>query len=142
MRDYLDKAELLLLPLIAKDTSDCKKWLCPGLIGVYYKDTNKPHWEDKIIVVYNGREMNQPILNWNLSDYKYEKYEEYINNKAYYIYAYTVPPQFKKDFNLIINGDYSKISIQAKNRILEFHFKKHNGKCLATYKKDIKSAYY
>ena len=142
LRSYLDKAKLLLLPLIVRKPDELRKWTGPGFIGVYYKDTNKPQWEDKIIVVYDGHDMNiRPILNWNLSEYKYELYEETHNKRVYCIYSYIVPPQFKADFKKIINGDYSTISRQTANHILDVHFKANNGKLLTNYEKVKKILY-
>lgn len=105
-----------------------QKWITPGFIGAYYKDTNKPQWEEKIIVVYDIRKMNiRPILNWNSSEYRYEYYSEEHNGKIYNIFAYHIPPQYKKDFNLIISGNYSKVSLQVKSLIMNFYFKSKKG---------------
>ena len=142
LRSYLDKAKLLLLPLIVRKPNEFRKWIGPGFKGVYYQDTNKPQWENKIIVVYDESEMNiRPMLNWNLSEYKYESYEEIKDGKIYYICAYVIPPQFKSDYEKIINGDYSKISRQTANYILDVHFKANNGKLLTNYEKVKKILY-
>jgi hypothetical protein len=133
MRDYLNKA-LLLIPLIAKENETMQKWITPGFIGAYYKDTNKPQWEEKIIMVFNIREMNiRPILNWNNSEYRYETYSEEHNGKIYNIFAYQIPPKYKKDFNLITSGNYSKVSLQVKSLITNFYFKSKKGKTNPLY---------
>lgn len=110
LRPELNK-QYLLLPLISRNGNDVKKWITRGFLGVYFKDTNKPQWENKIIVVYDGATHDiHSILNWCNSKYSYEKYEQIKDGKIYCIYAYTVPPKYKQDFKKIINGDYSKVS--------------------------------
>lgn len=122
-RDYIPK-EILLLPLISKSPDEAKKWIGHGLIGIYNKDTNKPQWGEKIILVYNGKTHDlRPIINWNLSEYRYETYQEIKDGKTYHIFAYIIPPKYKKDYKLIVNGDYSKISIQTETIITDFYKK-------------------
>ena len=113
---------LLLLPLLEDNLDNSKKWFKHGLIDIYYKDTNKPHWGEKIILLYDARKIDiHPILNWNKSPYKYETYEEYYEGKLYRIFAYVIPPKYKKDFELMKTGNYSKISTSTKTHIIDFY---------------------
>ena len=124
LRSYVSK-QLLILPFIEDDPNRAEKWFGHGLINIYYKDTNKPEWEEKIILLYNSRTMDlRPITNWNLNPYKYQTYEEEYNGKLYRIFAFIIPPKWKKDYKLIIDGNYTKISFQAKSHIMDFYEKK------------------
>ena len=121
MRKYIKKrAELLLLPLITDDAKRSHTWF-GGLQGVYIQDTNKPQWENKIILVYKQNTANiYSILNYKSSKYTYETYWDNKNKETYEIYAYIIPPQYKNDYNLIISGQYSKLSPSTKARIKSF----------------------
>lgn len=104
------KSTTFLLPLILEETK-IKTLLTPDYIGAYYKDTNKPQWGEKIYLVYKHTKPNLNIsLFYHNSKYKYNRYEETINNETYYIYCFIVPPIYKKDFENIIKGNYSKIT--------------------------------
>ena len=73
LRSYVSK-QLLILPFIEDDPNRAEKWFGHGLINIYYKDTNKPEWEEKIILLYNSRTMDlRPIVNWNINPYKSRK---------------------------------------------------------------------
>lgn len=121
LRPYCLK-EYLLLPLIAKEKETAKHWLRSGFKGIYYKDINKPQWGEKIILLFDADTIDiKAILNYSESEYKYSTYNETINGKSYQIFAFIVPPKFKKDYNLIINGDYKEISSSTCTKILNFY---------------------
>lgn len=114
--------EYLLLPLIAKKGETAKHWLRNGFKGIYFKDINKPQWGKKIILLFDANQIDiKAILNYTESEYKYETYNEAIDGKLYQIFAFVVPPKFKKDYNFIINGDYKEISSSAYTTILNFY---------------------
>lgn len=114
--------EYLLLPLIAKKGETAKHWLRSGFRGIYYKDTNKPQWGEKIILLFDVDNIDiKAILNYSESEYKYSTYNETINGKTYQIFAFIVPPKFKKDYDFIINGDYKCVSSQTCSKILNFY---------------------
>jgi hypothetical protein len=63
---------------------------------------------------------------------RYKLHEEYflsmptfVNkediSEKYVVYEFSIPVNLRKDFNLLLNGKYSKISKFAKNMILGFH---------------------
>ena len=110
------KSTTFLLPLILENTK-IRTLLTPDYIGTYYQDTNKPEWGKKIYLVYKHTKPNLNIsLFYRNSKYKYNKYEETVNNETYYIYCFIIPPVYKKDFENIINGKYSKIT-NARHKI-------------------------
>jgi hypothetical protein len=49
----------------------------------------------------------------------YAEYTEFINGNAYKVIAFTIPPKLKKDFTHLLNGEYTKVSVQTQNKILD-----------------------
>lgn len=112
------KAEIFLLPLIINKQNDIKRLITEDFVGVYYKDTNKPEWENKIIIVYKFKKPNiNPLLFFKTSKYKYNQYEEEIDGEIYNIFAFVIPPDLKKDYEKIINGKYDNIWFTTKQKI-------------------------
>lgn len=113
-------ATLFLSPLVLKDyqlgitrLKDC--------IGVFYKDTNKPEWENKIIIAFKNSPVESIYLAdkvFNENEYAYAKYTEVIENNLYIIYAFTIPHNLKIDVERLSNGQYTKLSDTAKNIII------------------------
>ena len=113
-------AEIFLKPLIFKNEDD-EFILNKQYKGIFYKDTNKPEWENKIILLF---EYNGPLWKvdefFNKSPYAYNSYIEKLNNKTYKIYAFTIPPTLVTDFNHLINGNYSNIKLSTKWTIQQY----------------------
>lgn len=49
------------------------------------------------------------------------------DNPNYVIYEFSIPIEFREDFDKLLNGKYSKISGKAKSRIINFHGSHHFG---------------
>lgn len=113
-------AEIFLKPLIFTD-EDNDFILNKQYRGIFYKDTNKPEWENKIILLF---EYNGPLWKvdefFNKSPYAYNNYIEKLNNKTYKIYAFTIPPTLKNDFLNLIKGNYEKIKSTTKKKIQQY----------------------
>lgn len=110
--------KLFLLPLIEEENS--LKWLNKTTLGIYVADTNKPEWENKIIICYDrGAFPNELKVRFKKNKNSYAEYTELINGNAYKVIAFTIPPQLKKDFTHLLNGEYTKVSIQTQNKILD-----------------------
>lgn len=110
------KSTFFLLPLILNGTK-IERLLTPNYVGTYYKDTNKPQWEDKIIMAYKLDKVNlNTTLFYTNSPYKYDFYTEEIGDTTYGIYSFIVPPVYKSDYKKIINGEYDKLT-NAKHTI-------------------------
>ena len=89
----------------------------------YYYDLNYPWVEGKIILIYNS----------DIHENDYVKlYKKLINNKNFHSfftyfdngnkekYVFTIPPNRKRDYKLILEGKYSQLSELYKQRILSF----------------------
>jgi hypothetical protein len=90
-------------------------------IGVFYKDTNKPEWENKIFIAFKNSPVESIYLAnkvFNGNKYAYTKYTESLDNDTYVIYVYNIPPNLKIDIERLSNGEYTKLSDTAKNIIL------------------------
>lgn len=104
------KSTFFLLPLILNGTK-IERLLTPNYVGTYYKDTNKPEWEEKIILAYKLDKVNlNTTLFYTNSPYKYDFYTEEIDDTTYGIYSFVVPPAYKSDYKKIINGEYDKLT--------------------------------
>lgn len=105
---------LFILPLINnKNTLS----LINTKLNIYAKDTNKPHWEDKIILCYkNGGNFNKVRNLLENNEFLYEKYTEFTDD-YYTIYSFIIPNEFKKDYEHLLNGEYTKLSQKAMNKI-------------------------
>lgn len=106
------KTELFILPLVCKNDTEFLAYANKDLFGVFINDTNKPQWENKIIIVYNNpRGYFHAKKHWEQNEYKYQRYTETLDNDVYYILSFVIPPKFKKDVEThIINSFYSKVS--------------------------------
>ena len=74
----------------------------------------------------------KPVLELENIEKKLIEDENFIESrntdKQYTLYKFKVPDEFLKDYNLILEGKYSKISNEAKLRILSFHNADKNSK--------------
>lgn len=86
-------------------------------LTIHTEDTNKPQWENKIFLCYkNGGNFNSIKEKLEKNKYLYNKYTE-LTDDYYTIYAFNVPPEFKKDYNHLLKGEYTKLSHSAINKI-------------------------
>lgn len=109
-----------MLPLIVKDINEIIKLTPSNFYGIYYKDTNRPDWDKKIILVYENIIPNNVKAICEKSDYYFGAYTEVIEDKTYKIISFTVPQKFKKELDNILNGDYEKTTMPIRNKILNF----------------------
>lgn len=89
----------------------------------YIYDINYPYIEDKIILVYNSdiRENNYIKLYYDLThNNNYHSSYTYYDNGNKEKYIFTIPPNLRRDYKLIIDGKYSQISETYKQKILSF----------------------
>jgi hypothetical protein len=97
------------------------KLLTNHVKGVYTSDTNKPEWENKIIICYDLYNWpNKLIERFEKNIYFYAKYSETIGPKSYKVVAFHIPSKYKNDFNKIMKGDYTKVSTQYSNLVREY----------------------
>lgn len=103
---------LFLLPLICDEPDPT--FLINKCLEIYNEDTNKPQWEsDKIILRYKNGGNIPKVRNYlNNNPYLYAKYTEKTDD-FYTIYAFTVPPKFKRDYKNLLEGKYTSCSQAA-----------------------------
>lgn len=94
---------ILLLPLILENNKP-HELIYSNFKGIYCWDTNNPQWENKIILLYESVIPPAVLTIYNKSSYKYTIYKEQVDSIVYYIMAFVVPPQFKRDYENIINN--------------------------------------
>lgn len=135
-------AVLFLLPLILNIDDNYLNLYNKGLLGFFYKDTNKPEWEDKIIIAY---EYNTPLRKvdefFKNNKNSFESYSEHINGKHYKIYAFTVPFEFKKDYKHLTKGDYKCLSVGAKIKLTQHWNNQYLAKKISHYISGYKSCW-
>lgn len=113
-------AQLFLTPFIT-NRDNHTQILNKQFLGIFYKDTNKPQWEEKIILAYEYTGSLYYVDRFfEKSEYAYESYTDTIDNKTYKIYSFTIPPNLKKDFNHIIKGEYTNISLPTITKLQSF----------------------
>lgn len=106
---------LFIIPLICNEKNPL--FLLNKNLDIFNSDTNKPQWEDKIILCYkNGGNFNEVQNYLRNHPLFYAKYTEQIDD-YYTIYAFIIPKEFKKDYFYLLNGEYTKISNQARLKI-------------------------
>lgn len=113
-------ASLFLAPLVL-NKEELKIIYLRNCLGTFYQDTNKPEWENKIILAFEltdaqSLKMTEDIFKNN--KYSYDRYVETIDNKTYYIYAYLIPHNITHDVEHLINGEYTKLSDTTKSLLL------------------------
>lgn len=113
-------ASLFLAPLVL-NKEELKIIHLRNCLGTFYQDTNKPEWENKIILAFEltdaqSLKMTEDVFKNN--KYSYDKYVETIDNKTYYIYAYLIPHNITHDVEHLINGEYTKLSDTTKSLLL------------------------
>lgn len=109
-----------MLPLILTNIDEIIKLIPSNFYGIYYKDTNKPDWDKKIILVYENIIPNSIKTICEKSDYYFGAYTEIIEDKTYKIISFTIPNNFKKELDNILKGNYEKTTMPIRNKILNF----------------------
>ena len=89
----------------------------------YYYDLNFPYIEDKILLVYSSdkKEDNYVDLYKKLTvNNNYHSFFAFYDNGNKEKYVFTIPPNLRRDYKLILDGRYSQISETYKQKILSF----------------------
>lgn len=107
-----------LLPLLFE-----KDIISISYINCYYYDINYPYIEDKIILVYNA-DMNDPeyirVYSKLTSNKNFYNHYTYYDNGNKEKFVFTVPPIYKRDYKLVLEGKYSQTSETYKQQILSY----------------------
>lgn len=107
---------LFLLPPLAIGTD---RLTANGFINAYLDDISHPtHYEDSIYILFKPH--NLDVFNYFLTQEKSRitiiddyDYEEYV------VLVYKLPPEFIGDYQLFLEGKYSKFSEKLKNLFLK-----------------------
>ena len=107
-----------ILPIILEDNFDVNNF-----VNAYYEDINYPYVENKIHLVFDLDKEEKRYINIRnkiiKNKYFYNSFVYYDNgNKEKFIFI--VPIEYKKDYSLIMLGQYSKTSETYKNKVLTF----------------------
>lgn len=123
--DIETKSTMYLLPLIAQDAFTCSSIINEksSFVNAYNRDINTPSLDKNIFLLFNFK-LDSFYVKMHK---KLESLEGYLNNstyivddKSYLLYRYEIPSRFIDDYELIVNGNYSRLSDACKNTIVKF----------------------
>lgn len=83
-------------------------------VNAYIADFDKPDYDNKIILVFNKKQKDLPKTNY------IDKYTKTVKGLELYFYVYELPISFEDDYITWMLGRYSKLSEEAKKKILSF----------------------
>lgn len=115
-----------LLPML-----DIREAVTDNYVNCYYLDINYPYITDKIILVYDIDKHvdDYPSLYRSLtSNRNFHSYYTYFDNGNKEKYVFTVPPNLKRDYGLILEGRYSQTSERYKQQVLSYWNKTNNSR--------------
>lgn len=107
----------LLFPIVCDTQNEFELIYHPRMKGVFVGDTNKPEWEDKIIVLFDICAPPKFKDFFKKNKYQYKNYYETIDGKYYEILAFVIPPQHRKAIKNLLNNHVEGVSFAYKNHI-------------------------
>lgn len=129
----LSLADLIFIGLLFEDNSYIKKYVnlirhkkinYPSLIKTATEDNNKPYLEDKIFILIRTQSTDKNfydvIKRLEENQNFYDKYQVYIDSVSHWVYIYNYPFKYYRDFGLIKEGLFSKISDYTKKKIIQY----------------------
>lgn len=124
-----NKSGIYILPMLGQNENQFySKYVMPQcqFRNCFVADNNKA-LKDKIILVYEFSSTNL-YMNFVFTLKKLDFFEDsYELDKNHTVFIFTIPIQFKNDYDRIIEGNYSKISRLYKDHIMKFHeYSEHN----------------
>lgn len=123
------KTTRFLMPLVGISEFNLEKIQYKLLINTYIKSLN----EQLICIVLNKLDYPEESNNFiNLQNLN-EHFVDYIEEEEEYILVYQIPSHFKNDYDLILNGKYSKTSEPYKQILIRIYgYTKNEKSRLAT----------
>lgn len=106
-----------LFPIVCEKTSEFELLYHPRNAGIYIGDTNKPEWENKIVVAFKICAPPKFKEFYNNNKYKYSKYYEDIDGELYEIFAFHIPPKYKNDVANILNNNFKGVSAPFRSHV-------------------------
>jgi hypothetical protein len=126
----LNMSLLCVLPLIAKSNEKYTSYIEPGFENdevvsfedAYSSDINRPWLDEHLLMVYNTENQTPYSIMKTLENNEnfIQEYVYRFDGKFYTIYAYKIPFEFEREYKLISDGKYSRLSRDTKIRILTF----------------------
>ena len=101
-----------ILPMICKKNTNYHSIMNNSFINAYVADYRLPEHDDNLMVVHE-----KP---GELDCIKIQPKTEYKIDDGHYAYIYEIPEKHKKDYNLILDSEYTLISKEHKDRLLNF----------------------
>ncbi len=111
------KTTTFLMPLIGVSELTIKKLHPKLFINAHVKSKD----EKLIYIILNKYDTPEESKDYVLLEHLNEHYLDYIEDDEEYILIYQVPEHFHDDYNLILQGKYSKTSIQYKEVLLRVY---------------------
>lgn len=124
----LTEASRFVLPMLYAEDRNDSNFITPLFENCYIGDVNHPELQNKIFLLYNYKMTNQFV--------KFERSLELLSNyntdydyaeKHQVMYVFDIPEEHKTDYQLFLEGKYSKLSELLKNKILKFWGFKEGG---------------
>jgi hypothetical protein len=122
------KTATFLFPLlnISKNLFDCNildNWgrikYKSRFLNAYLADSNIPKFNDKgyvFVVCRSYRDLDFERFYSTIQ--AFPNYVDDYDNKDYVVFVFSIPEEHQEDYKLILEGKYSKISLEAKRLIL------------------------
>jgi hypothetical protein len=131
-RTKVNKATWYLLPMFGKDFIEFTEnnkypYLVDqfNFVNCFIQDINKPYYDQHLFLLYQIP--SKCTTEWILHCAKLKDNSNYIteyvyiyDDITYLVFCFKIPNNYYKDYNLILEGKYSEISIRYKEKILHF----------------------
>lgn len=89
--------------------------------NAYIGDVNRPWLEDKLLLVYKtNSNINEIREKVKTNIYFYSDYWIAINGEYYDVFAFNIPFCYKKDFQIIKDGNVTSLCVSTKKKITDF----------------------
>jgi hypothetical protein len=111
-----------LLPLISTNRYNKDFFINKYFIGAFLGDVDRFDYEHELLLVYK-REVQIPFYEFEIELMKHPNYSGIsydYSNREYIIYVFGFPLETEEDVDTLSLGYYSKISPEAKLKIIKF----------------------
>lgn len=109
-----------VVPLVLKDRAliDRTRY---EFFNAYIGDINRPWLEDKVFLVYKtNNNINEVRKKLYTNIYFYSDYWIVINGEYYDVFVFNIPFCYKKDLNIIKDGNVTSLNVSTKKVITDF----------------------
>jgi len=125
--EIINKTSHWLLPFVAKNEEEIGYDIVLRNAYIFTEKEEYDYYkEGYIFLKYSYLKEHDYFLN-KLKDHSNCVFVDRLYSRFEYVYIFRIPEQWLNDVNLLIQGKYSKISQEAKKKILNFHKLKVTG---------------